>query len=241
MTLSSHRIVSVKTLSPRQIELADIYDGIWKRLDFELSHLWQRSIFLTAFLLACFTGYGGLVVTVVSAEHLKIPYGLANGVAFGICIIGVVLSVLWILMAKGSKAWYEQYESAMNSFCEKFSGDSDFCARKASQYVGFDINSTGDRYTCARTATILDCNGGSYSVSKVNIAIGHVSLCVWSLLLIAHFAISCLLHFPFVAFVHLLRLLTHPVALLAELLLFALIFRHYIINYLVSGTLEDSK
>lgn len=45
-----------------KINPKDIYQSLWRCRDFELSHLWQRSIFLTAFLVMCFTGYTALVV-----------------------------------------------------------------------------------------------------------------------------------------------------------------------------------
>lgn len=40
------------------IQFQDIYKSLWSCRDFEISHLWQRSIFLTTFMLAGFTGYG---------------------------------------------------------------------------------------------------------------------------------------------------------------------------------------
>ena len=41
---------------------------------------------------------------------------MANGVAFCVTVIGVVVSVLWIMMAKGSKMWYERWENAIDAF-----------------------------------------------------------------------------------------------------------------------------
>lgn len=45
-----------------KINMRDIYESLWRCRDFELSHLWQRSVFLSAFLLLCFTGYGMLFI-----------------------------------------------------------------------------------------------------------------------------------------------------------------------------------
>jgi len=66
-----------------KIRLKDVYESLWKCRDFELLHLWQRSIVLTLFLVMCF--------------------------------IGVIFSCLWIMMGKGSKAWYEIYENAITA------------------------------------------------------------------------------------------------------------------------------
>lgn len=37
-----------------KISIKEIHETFWRCRDFELSHLWQRSIFLSAFLILCF-------------------------------------------------------------------------------------------------------------------------------------------------------------------------------------------
>ena len=44
----------------------ELYQELWQGRDFEINHLWQRSIFLGAFMVAIAAGYGGLV-----NEHFK--------------------------------------------------------------------------------------------------------------------------------------------------------------------------
>ncbi|WP_300232445.1 hypothetical protein [uncultured Alistipes sp.] len=46
-------------MAEEKISIKEIHETLWRCRDFELSHLWQRSIFLSAFLILCFTGYGG--------------------------------------------------------------------------------------------------------------------------------------------------------------------------------------
>ena len=95
---------------------------VWQCRDFELSHLWQRSIFLTAFLILIYSGYG------IYIQQLLKPIITSSGdikwitskpihhiIALGMCTMGATLSALWIMMAKGSKFWYECYE---NKICE---------------------------------------------------------------------------------------------------------------------------
>lgn len=48
-----------------KISIKEIHETFWRCRDFELSHLWQRSIFLSAFLILCFTGYGSLLITLL--------------------------------------------------------------------------------------------------------------------------------------------------------------------------------
>ncbi len=40
-------------------------------------------------------------------------FAYANLLAFSIGVIGIIFSCLWIMMGKGSKAWYERYENAI--------------------------------------------------------------------------------------------------------------------------------
>lgn len=51
-----------------KINIHDLYDECWHGRDFEITHLWQRSIFLATFLLAFFTAYGALWGNVLSLE-----------------------------------------------------------------------------------------------------------------------------------------------------------------------------
>ena len=96
-----------------KISIKEIHETLWRCRDFELSHLWQRSIFLSAFLILCFTGYGSLLMLMFEKPNL-IEY--ANLLAYAIGILGLVFSCLWIMMGKGSKAWYERYENAISAF-----------------------------------------------------------------------------------------------------------------------------
>ena len=48
-----------ENMAEEKISIKEIHETLWRCRDFELSHLWQRSIFLSAFLILCFTVYGG--------------------------------------------------------------------------------------------------------------------------------------------------------------------------------------
>ena len=99
-----------------RITSKDIYTSLWRCRDFELSHLWQRSIFLTAFLVMCFTGYGSLLLKIceyVTDDNKYIPFCILSIACLCVAFLGIILSALWIMMGKGSKAWYEKYEIAL--------------------------------------------------------------------------------------------------------------------------------
>ncbi len=108
-----------------KLTLRDFYEQYWHCRDFEIKNLWQRSIFLGTFLVLCFTGYGAFFGNAFFDEKKTLNlFVLSNQydslffehlIAFFIAMIGCVFSVLWIAMAKASKAWQEIYERAIIS------------------------------------------------------------------------------------------------------------------------------
>lgn len=165
----------------KKITSKDVYSSLWRCRDFELSHLWQRSIFLTTFLVMSFTGYGSMLLRVceyVTDDNKCIPFCILNIAGLCIALLGIVLSALWIMMGKGSKAWYEKYENALYHIerNEKYS--------KA--IVANDMDDEMLMHGSLPAANPLDTslfttNAGRFSVSRINIAIGQVSIVVWCL------------------------------------------------------------
>ncbi len=96
-----------------------IYESLWRCRDFEISHLWQRSIFLTAFLVLAYTGYGFVLMKICDqietqqTSQIGLGFRYLNIIGFILALIGIRLSILWIMMGKGSKAWYERYEQTL--------------------------------------------------------------------------------------------------------------------------------
>ena len=171
----------------KKITLAEIYRDFWKCRNFELEHYWQRAIFLTTFLAGCYAGYGSFVISCITPDkEANCGFVVANGIALGISLIGLILSLLWIMMAKGSKTWYERYESAITAFVDKYGNDSKVFEDDAGKIAGF----TAVHMDTFDEEPISDwlwkpC-GGTYSVSKINIALGHISVVVWTLFLSVH-------------------------------------------------------
>lgn len=172
------------------IGYSDIYKGLWKCRDFELAHYWQRSVFLTAFLLACYAGYGALIAQYVTAEKVQLPFGAVNGIAFGICIVGILLSLLWIMMAKGSKAWYETYEAAITAFVKRYGNPKNAFEGDLSKVAGFSIRNVAEFDQPELSDWLWNSIGGRYSVSRINVALGHLSAVIWFGLALAHIYIA---------------------------------------------------
>lgn len=173
----------------------DLYRQYWKCRNFELQNLWQRSIFLATFLVLCFTGYGFFFVhaffensnvTVFNNDVNLLPAHIIAAVS---SLIGMVMSVLWACMAKGSKAWYEVYEHSIKVL-EK---QPNFT--KSSFLRAYDIGcfeqeklpeykSKGD--TPQFDTELFSLKGGLYSPSKINIVIGPICFLIFCALFSLH-------------------------------------------------------
>lgn len=145
-------IMGKKGDSDKLFSLKDLYEELFKCRDFEIDHLWQRSVFLGAFLLAVAAGYGTFV-----NEHIKdilsapvkqeadcsvkieseqyeieavktagndngVPSECFHGICLGLAGLGIVFSQLWIMMAKGSKRWQEKFEESIAFFYKEKTG-----------------------------------------------------------------------------------------------------------------------
>ena len=186
-----------------------IYKEVWACRNFEISNLWQRSIFLGAFMLAIATGYGVLASKMlfpdsaddktiyryvetedeISKIFLQPSYLIkqhgdasweAHAAAVGLCHLGIVFSFLWVMMAKGSKMWYERYESAICYFTEQAS-----CLDKDMPYYG----NLPQLESHKKSPSPFSPLAYYYSVSKINVTIGIVCLYVWGMLDVIHFAL----------------------------------------------------
>lgn len=160
-----------------------LYEQFWKCRDLEIEHYWHRMVFMTAFLLACFAGYGGLLVAFIDSEKCTMPFRMANGVLFSLSIVGIVVSCLWLMMSKGSKAWYEEYEHLIALFMK----ERHKCfQRKCRKYVTMNYRQIQSLEGADLNDFMWSTKAGRYSVSKVGIAVGHLTLCIWTVLAIGH-------------------------------------------------------
>jgi len=175
-----------------KIELYDVYKTLWKCRDFEISTLWQRSVMLGTFLVLAYCGYGALLLKV--SEEVKCHWNAFNLLAIGVASFGIVLSALWVMMMKGSKAWYEQYEGTLCYFQEHCKAA---VADEAESLVGLKASShPGVTTETMRKInnSLLSVKAGGYSVSKLAAMIGIVSLIGWILICIVHLVAICLGH-----------------------------------------------
>ena len=156
-----------------QVSLREIRKDYYKIRKFEIQNLWQRSVFLATFIVILFTGYGTLVEKLLSLDGSKAI--IAHIICCFLALIGSIFSMIWIMMAKGSKAWFEIYERKIIDGIEtekKLNIPKKYRMRKGAPWK-LD-NSLWTR------------KPGAYSVSKINILLGQVLWGIWILIFVLH-------------------------------------------------------
>ena len=106
--------------------------------------------------------------------HSEFDVLCINCICYILSIIGSTFSVIWIMMAKGSKAWYEIYERRIINI-EKES------ALGIPQKYQMD---KGAPWTLNNS--LWSQEPGAYSVSKINILLGQVLRVIWVVISVIH-------------------------------------------------------
>lgn len=204
----------------------DLYEKLWSARDFELTHQWQRSIFLATFIVLLFTLYFtfvGIIADYNNGDKIDVASNvqvyesdsytnasvemLKNGeedndssflfdeciclcILCGICLVGYCFSVLWVLMAKGSKYMYERIEAGINeSYKRDFFDEEtkiDFYKEEMDNLWNFGDYTFIPRHGYLPQSDyeykIFKLVGAKYSSSKINILIGYIFCFVWIVL-----------------------------------------------------------
>ncbi|MDY6026180.1 hypothetical protein [Bergeyella zoohelcum] len=165
-----------KDTQEKEISLKEIRKDFYELRNFEISNLWQRSIFLSALLVLFFTGYGYLIIKLVENDIKKINYLLIHQICCVITLFAIIFSIIWIMMAKGSKAWFEVYERRILEIEKENELKIPQDYRMGSDCTPWDLDSN-----------LLSNKAGAYSVSKINILIGQFLMIMWIILFLIHY------------------------------------------------------
>ncbi len=171
------------TSNNNEVTLKEIRETYYSLRNFEISNLLQRSVFLSAMLVLFYSGYGYLVSKFLD-EKVKSPL-LLHELCCAIALLAIVFSIIWIMMAKGSKAWYEVYEKKI---CEIEKSEELKIPEEhqmGTKCIPWDLDQC-----------LLSNHGGRYSVSKLNILIGKALLINWIIVLIIHY-IGAIFYFDY--------------------------------------------
>lgn len=148
------------------VSLKEIRKELYQLRNFEISNLWQRSIFLSALIVLSFTGYGSMVSELIKGnDENKL---IVNFICICIATFGFILSIIWIKMAKGSKAWYEVYEEKIKDIENEKDLNIDPKYKYDSKCQVRDLDHN-----------LFKTNPGQYSASKINILIGRLIMWTW--------------------------------------------------------------
>ena len=177
MAGTSTQVKQIRYLGDKKVPLKELRKEFYKIRKFEIQNLWQRSIFLATFIVLLFTGYGAFLEKLISYDGLQSIIG--HIICCLLALTGSIFSMLWIMMAKGSKAWFEIYERKI--------GDIE---KEIILNIPEDYRMQGGSPEKLNNS-LWSRDPGAYSVSKINILIGQVLWLIWILIFALH-AISLL-------------------------------------------------
>lgn len=173
-----------------QISSSKTYSCLWQCRDLEIQMLWTRLTLLGAFMGLTYAGYGALILK--GLDGIK-NWEVFNLAAIGASAFGFLFSILWTTTAKGSKAWFERYE-AMLAYFQKTYKEHGFFESVPNEelilsYLDFDKRCIR-RHLQPVDSNLLSQHAGAYSVSKIPIVMGQVSMLAWGVIGLAHF-VAC--------------------------------------------------
>ena len=115
------------------------------------------------------------------ALHPALPLVCVSFAACAAALFGMSFAVIWIMMAKGSKAWYEVYERYIFEIEREETGGLKIPERYRLGALcrPWEMNSN-----------LFSKKAGRYSPSRLNITIGTVLLTTWFAVLVFHYAVS---------------------------------------------------
>ena len=160
--------MAISTSDP--ISLKQLRKDLYKIRKFEIQNLWQRSIFLGAFIVILISGYGYLLENLLSEYEKWLTSSETQLLIIHVacCLLsflGSIFSIIWIMMAKASKAWYEIYEKRIDKIEEELQVEDKYRMQPGSPWTLND--------------SLFSRAPGAYSVSKINILLGQILLVIW--------------------------------------------------------------
>ncbi|WP_298576068.1 hypothetical protein [uncultured Porphyromonas sp.] len=157
----------------KPVSLKQLRKDFYKIRKFEIQNLWQRSIFLATFIIILFTAYGAFVEKLLAYDGLKAV--IAHIICCLLALLGSIFSMIWIMMAKGSKAWFEIYERRIIGGIE------------AEETLNIpEKYRMGEGAPWTLDDSLWSRKPGAYSVSRINILLGQVLWVIWLLVFSIH-------------------------------------------------------
>lgn len=174
----------------------EVYKVLYKAYADEIRNLWQRSIFLGAFMTLAWGGYGALQLKFIESSGKILQNTINNNFdlemyhcfSVTLCFVIMILSLLWVAMAKGSKFVQEAHEWHIKNLkiddvekdIKKLFCNLDNYDKHKHKKCDIEDNIS------SRLFFNGDLESYRYSPSKINIALGRFSFFVSLPLIIYH-------------------------------------------------------
>ena len=153
----------------------------------EIANLWQRSVFLGAFMSLAWGGYGALQLKLIDNAS-KIP-ATHHYASLGLCAVIIVLSFLWVAMAKGSKFVQEAHEEHIKNLNYDLLDEIDIQTNKPKRLF-CDLDYYQAKLKKKNKLSFWNPLGiYRFSPSKINIVLGWVSFIISFVLFYVHLLI----------------------------------------------------
>lgn len=178
----------------KKIEPNDLYKLMWECRNLEIDNLWKRSAFLATLIVIFWTGLGYIFfkyidLSVNETRSFRLDSCVGNCFLLGIqfyAVLASFISMLWICMTKGSKAWVEFFEGHIDAIKNENNRELYFSEElkeklDKSKYIPYNGSNPED-FDRDWSNNILIPNGGAFSPSRVNIIIGIISFLLFSVM-----------------------------------------------------------
>jgi hypothetical protein len=135
-------------------KLKAAYKKAWEIRNFEIDKFWTRVAYFWGFIAVIFAGY----ISVITGDDYDKIKDL--NLDFYLILLGLIFSVAWLLVIKGSKRWQDNWEAHIDRLEDDISGPL--------------------------YKTIYCKNKNFYSVSGINELLAWVVIGVWTILLLQY-------------------------------------------------------
>lgn len=164
----------------------EVYKTLYTAYADEIRNLWQRSIFLGAFMVLVWSGYGVLQLKFIEKGNSDFNVNLYNYASLGLCAVIMILSLFWVAMAKGSKFVQEAHENHIKDLEFDLFNEIDIDTKK-NKRIFCDLDIYNIKLAIDKKISVwYPLKSYRYSPSRINIALGWVSVAISILLGIVH-------------------------------------------------------
>jgi len=146
---------------PNRDRVKNALDKAWEVRDFEIDLYWKRATYFWLFIASIFAGFFLVLGDTDLEQNLNFIKLSTDNIVLLIAALGVIFSLAWVCVNKGSKFWQENWEEHIYNL--------------EIEYYGYLYSTPSPKLF----------NKTTFSVSKVNLIISYFVLAVWGLIFLS--------------------------------------------------------